>query len=137
MTAVRWTKEDLDRHNAKQDAFRAGVKHIVDERAAPKPSKYRSKRCEIDGIPFQSLKEGRRYVELKNMQQAGQIGGLTMQCPIECIVNDVLVCTYIADFAYVARGETIFEDVKGMRTDIYRLKRKLVKACTGIEILET
>ncbi len=47
------------------------------------------------------------------------------------------ICTYIADFFYIPRGKlAVYEDAKGMKTPIYRLKKKLVKACTGIEIVE-
>lgn len=43
-----------------------------------------------------------------------------------------------ADFSYFRRESSFitYEDAKGMRTDVYKLKRKLVKVCTGIEIIE-
>lgn len=108
-----------------------------------KPSKYRNKPFEIDGLTFASKREGRRYVELKNMQQSGQITDLRMQVEIPCIVNEQQICTYVADFSYRNADRviafmqgTIYEDAKGARTDVYKLKRKLVRACMGIEIVE-
>ena len=44
---------------------------------------------------------------------------------------------YKADFRYIEKGETVVEDVKGMRTPVYNLKRHLMKAVHGIEIRET
>lgn len=138
----RWTAADIAKLPARMRGQTATLSK-TEAVAVPKPSKYRSKRCIIDNLEFASLKEGRRYVELKNMQQAGLIGGLCMQVPIDCIVNDTTVCQYLADFSYHNRApdgrlaEVVYEDVKGMRTDIYKLKRKLVAACTGIQITET
>jgi hypothetical protein len=133
---VRWSQADLDAHNAKQDKFRNGVKAIVEER---KQSKYRNKKCLIDGLTFDSLKEGRRYVALKHMQMSGQIEMLETQVELACFVKEQLICTYRPDFRYYKNGEMILEDVKGrkQRDPVYVIKRKLVKALYGIEILET
>lgn len=44
----------------------------------------------------------------------------------------------MADFVYTTEdGAQIIEDVKGMKTDVYKLKKKLMKELRGIEILET
>ena len=51
--------------------------------------------------------------------------------------NEILICKYIPDFEYIEEGKKKTEDVKGMRTDVYKLKRKMMKAFYGIEILET
>lgn len=32
---------------------------------------------------------------------------------------------YVADFCYIQKGKIIVEDVKGKKTDVYKLKRKL------------
>jgi hypothetical protein len=53
------------------------------------------------------------------------------------IVGGVLVCRYRADFVYVESGARVVEDVKGFRTVVYKLKRRLMLACHGIEIKET
>lgn len=106
---------------------------------APKFSKYHNKKKEVDGFLFDSRKEAKRYLELKNAQAAGEIRNLRLQQPVECVVNGHLVTTWVADFTYMdaATGASIFEDCKGMRLPIYILKRKLVFACTGFTIKET
>lgn len=99
-------------------------------------NKYGAKKIEIDGYVFASQAEGLRYWELKHLERAGEIRGLTMQPAFPIIVNDTKVATYKADFAYEQDGQQIVEDVKGVKTPTYRLKKKLVEAIYGIEITE-
>lgn len=100
-------------------------------------SKYGNKPVVIDGIRFASGREGRRYSTLKLLERAGEIQGLTLQPRYPIKINDVLVCTYLADFAYRDKsGELVVEDAKGFRTDVYRLKKKMVEAAYGIKIRE-
>lgn len=101
-------------------------------------TKYKSQPIIIDDIRFASKKEGNRYRELKLLERGNLITDLKLQQPIKCIVNGELVCKYISDFSYYDREkkEIIFEDAKGFKTDVYKLKKKLVFACTGIEITE-
>lgn len=98
--------------------------------------KYNAKKTEIDGFVFDSKKEAARYQELKVLEQAMEIHDLELQPEFFCIVNGRKVCKYRADFRYVQDGTTIIEDVKGMRTDVYKLKKKLVEALYDIEIQE-
>lgn len=44
--------------------------------------------------------------------------------------------TYLADFVYEKGSQTIVEDVKGMKTDVYKIKRKLMLYFHGIRIKE-
>jgi hypothetical protein len=46
-------------------------------------------------------------------------------------------CGYVADFVYMENGQQVVEDTKGMRTQEYRLKRKLMLWVHGIRIKET
>jgi hypothetical protein len=60
---------------------------------------------------------------------------------IDCRVNGAKITTYVADFQYrlIERNVLITEDVKSDATrklPVYRLKKKLVLACTGIVISE-
>ena len=50
-----------------------------------------------------------------------------------------LACKYVADFVYtdVEPGETVVEDTKGFRTEVYKIKRKLMLKVHGIKIKET
>lgn len=90
-----------------------------------------------DGILFASEKECRRYGELKLLQKVGEITELELQPKFPCVVNGKKVCVYVADFRYSTTQGVVIEDVKGFKTTLYRLKKKLVKALFGIEITET
>ena len=99
--------------------------------------KYRNIKTTIDGITFDSKRESIRYCELKLLAKAKKIQNLRLQLPYVIRVNGEKICKYIADFVYVEDGQEIVEDVKGMRTREYVLKRKLMKAVFGIDIRET
>ena len=101
-------------------------------------TKYRAIRTMVDGIYFDSNREANRYSELKIMEKAGIINSLKLQPEFKCMVNGKKVCTYKADFEYLMVddigpqgqiGYYIVEDVKGFKTPVYRLKKKLVEAC--------
>ena len=102
-------------------------------------NKYHAKKQTVDGITFDSGKEASRYCELKLRQRDknNPITDLKLQVPFVCEVNHRKICTYKADFVYKEGGRAIVEDTKGYRTDVYKLKKKLVEALYGIEILET
>lgn len=105
-------------------------------------SKYMAVRTTVDGITFDSKREAARYSELLLMQKAGEILGLetkTQVCVFNIVVSGVKICKYICDFTYIVDSKRIFEDVKSKptQTPVYRLKKKLVKAMYGIDILET
>ena len=106
-----------------------------------KENKYHNKWVIIDGIKFQSEKEGKRWQELKLMERAGEISGLARQVQIEIIPKTKLfrAAYYIPDIVYVDNrtGKRIYEDAKGYRTKEYQLKKKLLYWRHGIEILET
>ena len=104
---------------------------------AGKPRKYRNKIVYIYGIRFDSLKEGRRWIDLNRLQDAFHISGLKRQVMFRFKHNGIDLGYYKADFTYIKDGELVVEDVKGYKTPIYKLKKKLVKALTKIEILET
>jgi hypothetical protein len=99
-------------------------------------SKYRAVRTTVDGITFASKAEARRYQELKMLVKAGVIGDLRLQPRYPFVVNRVKIGAYVGDFLYERDGVEIVEDVKGVLTPVYRLKKKLMKAIYGIEIQE-
>lgn len=84
------------------------------------------------------MAEARHYSELKLREHAGEIVNLELQPKFECIVNGKKICTYIADFRYELTGSGFQEtvDVKGMKTTVYKLKKKLVEALFDITIME-
>lgn len=94
----------------------------------------------MDGVKFDSKKESKRWLELNLLQKAKVINSLERQKKFKLDVNGQLICTYIADFTYGENGQFIVEDVKSpasKKLPVYRLKKKLMFACYGIEILET
>ena len=101
-------------------------------------NKYHAKKIKTPDGTFDSKAEYRRWCDLKLLEKAGEISHLKRQVPFKIAVRDEHICTYICDFAYVPKGDcaAIFEDVKGVKTPVYRLKRKLMSAVHGIEITE-
>ena len=123
-------------------------------------NKYHNEKVVYDGIEFDSKREAKRYQQLKLMEKAGVICDLKMQVKRELIpaqyINGKCVeraVTYTSDFEYyvlkplrqktvmaepdaMAIGQHIVEDAKGMRTDVYRLKKKLMLYKYGIRITE-
>ena len=112
-------------------------------------SKYNARKVTLpmsDGTDhtFDSQHEANVYGELWLMEQAGEISDLKIQVPFELIPRQVAPsgkiyrpCNYIADFVYTdSEGNTIVCDAKGMKTDVYKLKRKLMLKIWGIEIRE-
>ena len=89
-------------------------------------NKYNAKKVLYDGIKWDSQAELKRYIELKRLQAAHEIAGLEAHVPYDLCVLGKKVCRYIPDFRYTNKaGQTIIEDVKGMKTDVYKLKKKL------------
>ena len=102
-------------------------------------SKYNAIKTTIDGITFDSRKEASRYTELKLLSKAGEIRELRLQVPFELIPKrgKLRAIRYIADFAYADNhGNDIVEDVKGMKTQVYKLKKRMMLEKYGIEIQE-
>lgn len=90
------------------------------------------------GVVFDSKGELKRWLQLKEQWQAGEISNLRRQVELPLSVNGVLVATYKADFAYSDEDdERIVEDFKGFETPEFKLKRKLVWACHRIRIVCT
>ena len=101
----------------------------------PRRHKYNAKGVTKDGHYFPSLAEATRYDQLKQLQSDGLITGLELQPKFKILINNQKVCDYIADFRY--RGITpdgrhmdkvYVEDVKGVVTAMYVLKRKMLLA---------
>lgn len=111
-----------------------------------KQSKYKNKKVVIDGIKFDSQKEGNRYKELKLMEKSGIISDLRLQVKFELQPGfklngkTIRAINYIADFVYITKeNEEVVEDVKpskNFQTDVYKLKKKLFEYKYKIEIKE-
>jgi hypothetical protein len=101
-------------------------------------SKYHNTKTTVDGIAFDSKKEAARHGELQLLAKAGAIQDLRLQMPFELIPKQAgeRAVRYIADFVYMENGKMIVEDVKGVKTDVYKIKKKLMLAVHGIRIRE-
>ena len=94
-------------------------------------NKYRNKKVIVDGKEFDSKKEGNRYKELRLLERAGEISNLELQPRF--LLQDKFKkngktyrkIEYVADFKYIENGKKIVEDVKGMQTDVFKLKHKI------------
>lgn len=123
----------------------ATVRDVLRAAMAPakKPSKFHNVGAVRGEIKFDSKREAKRYDELVTLEALGIISNLKLQVPF-VIAEATIVAgkkakarQYVADFVYETAGERVVEDVKGMLTPEYRLKRHLMKSVLGIDILET
>ena len=111
-----------------------------------KGSKYGNRRVEADGHTFDSVKEMNRYMDLKYLLLAGEIQCLELQKPFELqpAFRDKngkwhQAVRYICDFYYFDKhlGRYVVEDVKGFKTEVYKLKKKLFEyRYPDLELLE-
>lgn len=118
-------------------------------------NKYGNNRVFRNGQWFDSEHEADRFFELSMMQRAGLISELQTQVPFELIPTqrepDTVgkrggikqgkciekSCVYYADFVYKdSNGNTVVEDAKGMKTEAYKIKKKLMLYRHGIRIVE-
>lgn len=112
----------------------------------PKTNKYKAQKCEYNGEKFDSLKELQRYLELRLLERNGEISSLKRQVKFELIPLQKdkkghcleRALTYVADFTYLDKNkELIVEDCKGVRTEVYKIKKKLMLYIHNIRIQET
>lgn len=106
-------------------------------RPNPGPKKYHNEITVLEGIKFHSKKEADRYGDLRLLEKAKEISKLKLQVKFLLVIDGEQVSSYIADFTYLKAGKLVVEDVKGFKTEGYRLKKKLMAALHKIEILET
>lgn len=111
--------------------------------------KYHNKKVVVDGMKFDSKKEGQRFLELSLMQRGGYISDLQRQVkyiliPSQKIDGKVVEreVSYKADFVYKdnTTGKTVVEDVKGYKGGqayaLFKIKRKLMLYIHNIRIVE-
>lgn len=124
----------------KQAKWKQG--HRADGTFKPsKRHKYNAKGRWCDGHFFPSKAEADRYDQLVEMQKLGTIAELEIQPRFPIVVNGVMICIYIADFQYRIKphklgSRVLIEDVKGVHTQVYVVKRKLVEVLYPFKIFE-
>ena len=122
------------------DEFRKGAaKHGTD-----KGRVRGTKRIVVNGEKFDSKREYERWLVLKDMEKAGEIGNLQRQIRIPLWGKEDMIRTatglqmhYVADFGYFDNklGVYVYEDAKGWPTDVYKMKKAILLAM-GQEIKE-
>ena len=107
-----------------------------------KPPKYGNAKTVVNGLKFDSRAEAQRYSHLMILQRAGHISNLRCQVSFE-LVSGVKFAgaarakpslRYVADFVYTEKGKEVIEDVKGVETQEFKIKRHLMLALLGKEV---
>lgn len=105
-------------------------------------NKYRAVRTIVDGVAFHSKRESEAWQYLKIRERAGEIKDLKRQVPFELYGSTKdgsitqLICRYVADFQYfdVKKNQTVIADSKGVKTALFILRSKMMKASHGIDV---
>lgn len=117
---ISWSEEEYEDYKVKS---KSKIK---------KKSKYRNKKVTIDGIEFDSKKEAHYYMQLKLLKQSGEIKDFGLQ--EKFVLQEGFTkngtrhrpITYYADFIIDnLDGSTDVVDVKGMETQVFKIKKKL------------
>lgn len=101
--------------------------------------KYNAQKTVIDGIRFDSKAEAEYYLQLKLLQKAGEIVSIELQPEFELLPAEKgkRAVKYVADFLVTySDGREEIIDVKGVKTAVYRLKKRWVEHKYGIQVKE-
>lgn len=94
----------------------------------------------VNGVVFDSLKEAKHYVLLRELERAGKISNLECQTKFALLVNGELIGHYHADFTYLSEtGQLVVADVKSSHTrkdPLFRWKAKHLRAQYGLTVKE-
>lgn len=102
---------------------------MIKKNSAPKRSKYGNIKTEYNGNKYDSKAEALYAKQLDYRKLSGEVISWERQVPVRLEVNGQLVCKYIADFkVLLSTGKFQWVDVKGVETDVFKLKHKLMKA---------
>lgn len=140
---MNWTQEEYDewlKRNASNSKHGISEKELQSKHSEPDlrntladvklgKSKYGAKKSHADGICFDSKREADYYCELKLRQRSGDILGFCRQPRFPLISDSGEQVEYLADFiVFNADGTYDIVDVKGMMTDVFKIKQKMFKA---------
>ena len=104
-------------------------------------SKYKNRKTEYAGRTFDSRLEARYAQTLESLRAAKdpeeRVENVEYQVRYPMVYNSIKICDYVCDFRVTyADGRVEVIDAKGVLTDVYKLKRKMMRAFHGIEIVE-
>ena len=122
------------------------IMNIIDlneyRRLIPRTNKYRNKRTTYNGTVYDSKREAeyRKRLDLmtaSSLPDNQRVVKVEEQVRFPIVVNGEKICTYVLDFRVTyADGHVEHVDVKGVRTQVYKLKKKLVRAVHSIDLIE-
>ena len=91
--------------------------------------KYKNEWTTYNGVKYQSKKEANYAMSLDWRIKAGEVIKWVRQHPIELVVHDHLIATYFLDFkVWLSDGRIQLVEVKGFKTEVWKIKWKLIKA---------
>ena len=94
-----------------------------------KPNKYHSKNTMYNGYNYDSKLEASYAIELDWLIKAKQVTSFERQHKIDILVNSVHICNYFIDFkVFYPDGHIEFVEIKGVETDVWKIKWKLAQA---------
>lgn len=105
---------------------RATPREQADAPPLPKPNKYRNTPTTVDGIRFDSRREARYYEQLKLRQAAGEVSYWLRQVPLHLPGGARYVVDFLVFFSDAERPPE-YVDVKGVKTDVFLLKKRMVE----------
>lgn len=115
---MNWTQEQYDLY----------LERMGKAQKPKRKSKYNARKTTVDGIKFDSAKEAEFYGSLKLLLRAGAIKGFCRQARFSLLQGDENT-EYVADFVIFNNDGTCrIVDVKGVETDVFKLKMKMFKA---------
>lgn len=95
--------------------------------------KFKAKPVEIDNIKFASKKEAKRYRELLLLKNSGEVLFFLRQVPFHLPGGVKYLCDFMV---FWNDGNVTIEDVKGVKTPMYILKKKQVEEIYPVKIME-
>lgn len=110
---------------------------VLEYKKLTKRGKYNNRKTVYNGREYDSKKEAIRAFELDLMVKAKIVKKWIPQQQFVFNYNGIKICSYYADFTvHYVDGHIEVEDVKGVRTGVYIIKKKMMKAFYGINIKE-
>ncbi len=109
------------------------------KRKPSKKNKYNAVKTEYNGVKYDSKKEASRAFTLDVLRKAkgnDRVLNIERQVSYDLIVNNIKIARYVLDFKITYSDRVVHEDVKGVLTPVYKLKKKLMKAIHGIDIID-
>ena len=125
---MRWTEEQLKAYQNNRKI--RSTNKVVSKLIPNKRSKYNNKKIKIDGHCFDSIKESKFYEELKLRLIVKDILGFCVQ-PKFILADNV---SYKPDFIVFEKDNTRIIDIKGMETQVFKIKKKLFEEKFNLKI---